>query len=92
MCTIKKEIAVFNAEKELKNNEDTHVCGFNPEGGTKNFNFSSRASHSELYNYISIIKGIKKPKDGFFLRAESFYNLATIIEELNKGGRRVQNH
>ncbi|MDI3478509.1 MAG: hypothetical protein PWQ59_2034 [Thermoanaerobacterium sp.] len=62
------------------------ACGFNPEGGTRNFNFSSRASHSELYNYIRIIKGVRKPKDGFFLRAESFYNLATTIEELDKGG------
>ena len=60
--------------------------GFNPEGGTKNFNFSSRASHSELHNYIKLIKGIRKPKDGFFFRAESFYNLATTIEELDKGG------
>ena len=65
--------------------------GFNPEGGTKNFSFSSRASHSELYNYIKIVKGIRKPQDGFFLRAESFYNLATTIEELDKqpGGPRI---
>ncbi len=60
--------------------------GFNPEGGTKNFNFSSRASHSELYSVIRLVKGIKKPKDGFFLRAESFYNLATNIEILDKEG------
>jgi len=62
------------------------ACGFYPEGGTRNFHFSSRASHSELYNYIRIIKGIRRPKDGFFLRAESFYNLATAIEELDKSG------
>ena len=60
--------------------------GFNPEGGTKNFNFSSRASHSELYQALKLVKGFKKPKDGFFLRAESFYNLATTIEELDKEG------
>ncbi len=60
--------------------------GFNPEGGTKNFNFSSRETHSDLYKYLKLIKGIKKPKDGFFLRAESFYNLATNIEELDEGG------
>ncbi|QZY53836.1 AAA family ATPase [Crassaminicella profunda] len=60
--------------------------GFNPEGGTKNFNFSSRDTHSELYEYIRLSKGIKRPKDGFFLRAESFYNLATNIEELDKSG------
>lgn len=56
--------------------------GFNPEGGTKNFNFSSSDTHSELYKYIKLIKGSRMPRDGFFLRAESFYNVATNIDEL----------
>lgn len=56
--------------------------GFNPEGGTRNFNFSTKNTHSELYNYFKLIKGVRRPKDGFFLRAESFYNVATNIEEL----------
>ncbi|MBU5437128.1 AAA family ATPase [Tissierella sp. MSJ-40] len=60
--------------------------GFNPEGGTMNFNFSSWESHSDLYKFIKIIRGVKRPKDGFFLRAESFYNLATNIEILDEGG------
>lgn len=60
--------------------------GFNPEGGTKNFNFASRASHSELYDYIRLVRGVKRPRDGFFLRAESFYNLASNIEELDREG------
>lgn len=59
------------------------ALGFNAEGGTKNFNFSSCATHSELNHYIRIVKGIKKPRDGFFLRAESFYNFATNVEELD---------
>lgn len=59
--------------------------GFNPEGGTRNFNFSTRVSHSDLYEYIRLVRGVKKPRDGFFLRAESFYNLATNIEELGQG-------
>lgn len=58
--------------------------GFNPEGGTKNFNFTSSETHSELYNYIKLIKGTKAPRDGFFLRAESFYNLATNIDDLER--------
>ncbi|MFL6479405.1 MAG: AAA family ATPase, partial [Bacillales bacterium] len=61
--------------------------GFNPEGGSFNFNFSTFDSHSELTNYIKLIKGIDKPRDGFFLRAESFYNVASNIEELDQGGR-----
>ncbi len=56
--------------------------GFNPEGGTKNFNFSTNATHSVLYEHIRLVKGIRRPKDGFFLRAESFYNVATNIDEL----------
>ncbi len=56
--------------------------GFNAEGGTKNFNFASRATHSELNEYIKIVKGAKKPRDGFFFRAESFYNFATNVEQL----------
>lgn len=58
--------------------------GFNAEGGTKNFNFSSNDTHSELQNYIKLIKGVKRPRDGFFLRAESFYNFATNVEELDR--------
>lgn len=56
--------------------------GFNPEGGTRNFNFTSKDTHSELYEYIKLIKGAKAPRDGFFLRAESFYNVATNIDEM----------
>lgn len=58
--------------------------GFNPEGGTKNFNFSTESTHSELYKHLKIVKGVKIPRDGFFLRAESFYNVATNIDELER--------
>jgi len=57
--------------------------GFNAEGGTRNFRFSTRRSHSELHEYLRIAKGIKQPRDGFFLRAESFFNVATEIENLD---------
>lgn len=57
--------------------------GFNAEGGSKNFRFGTRASHSELHEYLRLTKGIRRPKDGFFLRAESFFNLATEIEQLD---------
>lgn len=58
--------------------------GFNPEGGTKNFNFSTNASHSELHKYLRLAKSFKKAKDGFFLRAESFYNVASNIDKLDE--------
>lgn len=60
--------------------------GFNPEGGTSNFTFSSRASHSDLWKFIRLVKEAHRPRNGFFLRAESFYNLATNIEELDNEG------
>lgn len=62
------------------------ACGFNPEGGSKNFNFASRETHSGLHRYITAVRGVRRPKDGFFLRAESFYNLATEVDRLDKGG------
>jgi Predicted ATPase len=60
--------------------------GFNPEGGTKNFNFLTRDTHSDLYKNLKLVKGVKSPKDGFFLRAESFYNVATNIDEIDVVG------
>ena len=53
--------------------------GFNPEGGTKNYVFSTHDTHSELCDAIRISKGYRKEKWGYFLRAESFYNVATHI-------------
>ncbi|MFS0671737.1 AAA family ATPase [Ornithinibacillus sp. 179-J 7C1 HS] len=69
--------------------------GFNPEGGTLNFNFSSYDSHSNLHDYLRIARGGFRPKNSFFFRAESFYNLATNIEELDKqafGGRIIDSY
>ncbi len=60
------------------------VCaGFNAEGGSKNFNFSTRASHSELHSYLMLRKGTQRPRDGYFFRAESFFNAATTIEQID---------
>ena len=55
--------------------------GFNPEGGTKNYSFSTYDSHSQLHEAIRVSKGFRKAKWGYFLRAESFYNVATKEEE-----------
>ena len=57
--------------------------GFNAEGGTRNFRFSTADTHSELNEYITVVKGLH-PRDGFFLRAESFYNVASYIDELDR--------
>jgi predicted ATPase len=59
------------------------VCyGFNAEGGSRNFNFSTHASHSRLYEYLTLVRGAERPKDGYFLRAESFYNVASEVDNL----------
>ena len=59
--------------------------GFNPEGGTKNFRFSTAHSHSDLHEHIVLEKGYKQARDGYFLRAESFFNVASEIERLDAG-------
>lgn len=58
--------------------------GFNPEGGTRSFTFSSEATHSSLFQQLRIARGLRHAKDGFFFRAESYYNLATNIDALDK--------
>ena len=59
------------------------ACGFNAEGGSKNFRFGTRDSHSELHQFLRVARGFPRPRDGFFLRAESFFNVATEIEKLD---------
>jgi len=58
--------------------------GFNPEGGTQNFHFGTYESHSDLHRYLRLSRGVKKPRDGFFLRAESYFNVATEIQRLDE--------
>lgn len=62
------------------------ALGFNPEGGSLNFNFATYDSHSNLDEYLRLVKGVTRPKDSFFFRAESFYNVATNIEEIGAIG------
>lgn len=59
---------------------------FNAEGGTKNFRFATQSSHSNLHEFLRIAKGVKQAKDGFFLRAESFYNVASEVDNLGVQG------
>lgn len=60
------------------------ALGFNAEGGTLNFNFATAETHSELYRYLRPVRSANKARDGFFFRAESYYNLATQIDELDR--------
>ena len=59
------------------------LSGFNAEGGTKNFKFDTRRSESNLHELMRPVRSTRKPRDGFFLRAESYFNVATEIERLD---------
>ncbi|WP_211745686.1 AAA family ATPase [Paenibacillus sp. Marseille-Q4541] len=60
------------------------ASGFNPEGGTRNFQFATRETHSILHEHIRLVRGGAKPRDGFFFRAESYYNVASYIDILDE--------
>ena len=54
-------------------------CGFNPEGGTKNYCFSTSDTHSPLHAALTVSR-LARERDGYFLRAERFYNASTYLE------------
>jgi predicted ATPase len=60
--------------------------GLNPEGGSKHFNFATRETHSQLHEHLVLAKGVRTPRDSYFLRAESFYNVASKIDEIGVVG------
>jgi predicted ATPase len=58
------------------------AAGFNPEGGSRNMQFGTRVSHSPLHEHIRLVRGTRSPKTGYFLRAESFFNVASYVETI----------
>lgn len=65
--------------------EAVAVCaGFNPEGGSAYLNYHTYDTHSNLFSDLKLIRGPYRNKDGFFLRAESFYNVATEIDRISE--------
>ena len=62
------------------------AAGINAEGGSQNFRFASRASESSLGRHLTLVWGPGKPRSRYFLRAESYYNVATEIERLDRAG------
>ena len=55
------------------------AAGLIAEGGSRNFRFSTRSSESDLHRCIRLVRGVHRPRDSFFLRAESYFNVATEI-------------
>jgi len=62
------------------------AAGFNREGGTLNFMHSSYDDVSELHEAIRLVRGFSRPRWGQYLRAESFYNVATLVVTEYAGG------
>jgi predicted ATPase len=58
------------------------AAGFNPEGGSKNLRFATRSSESVLHQHLTLVRSPRR-LDGFFLRAESFFNVATQLDDLH---------
>jgi len=56
------------------------AMGFSAEGGTRNFQVSTADTVSVLHQYLRVTKSFAKPKDYYFLRAESFFNVATYMD------------
>lgn len=57
--------------------------GMNPEGGGRNLRFATKATHSALHGALRIVRGPSRPRDAFFLRAESFYNVAGELDAID---------
>jgi predicted ATPase len=65
-------------------------CGFNPEGGGRDHHFQTRGDSVDLASAVRL-SWLPKVTDGFFMRAESFFNFATYLDEVSTlqryGGR-----
>ena len=56
---------------------------FGPEGGTRNIHVATQSSESDLHKYLMLVRGARREKAGFFLRAESLFNVATQVDALD---------
>lgn len=88
--TFQKPVTIFVGENGMGKSTILEAIaikyGFNPEGGSRNFNFATYKSYSALHNHIRLTKSHLRAQDGYFFRAESYYNVISEIEELDKVG------
>ncbi len=61
------------------------AAGLNPEGGSRNLRFSVQATESSLHQALRLVRGVRRERRAFFLRAESLFNLATAVGEQGLG-------
>lgn len=57
------------------------ALGFGAEGGTRNVRYLSAGALSPLHDSLRLARGVPKPRDEYFLRAESFFNVASYMDE-----------
>ncbi len=85
----KKNITFFVGENGTGKSTLTEAiavaCGFNPEGGTADYRFSTFDDVSELGRALRVVRGFRRPKNGYFFRAESFFNVASKAEDYRDG-------
>ena len=62
------------------------AAGFNAEGGSANFTFATGPSVSDLHRHLRLVRSPGRPATGFFLRAESFFNVASAVDEVGATG------
>ena len=75
LVLVNSDVASSPAQEQIRPKRKHDVFSFN-------FRFDTRASHSELEGYLVLAKSTRRPKDGFFLRAESFFNVATEVDRI----------
>src|SRR2546428_5211563 len=44
---------------------------------------ATRPSHSAFHKHLRLVRGTRRPRTGYFLRAESFFNVATYVEGIH---------
>ena len=65
-------------------------AGFGLEGGSKNINFKTAQEFTytgiQLLAQYLVLSWRKKPQNGYFFRAESFFNIATYLDQIARDG------
>lgn len=61
--------------------------GFNPEGGSRNYMFSTKPTQSALHDFIRLDRSLYRPLDGFFVRSDTLFNLISATDELEDDQR-----
>lgn len=69
------------------------ICaGFNPEGGSIFMNHHTYDTHSQLFENFRVVRGARRNRDGYFLRAESFYNIASETDRISSKAQLERNY